>query len=231
MTKAVVVEEEASDELREGAAWYEQDRAGLGVELLNAVDAVFDTLATSTAAAILVPGFPVDSRIRRVLSSVSPMRSSSSRPRTPCTSSPSLISPQAELLARSRSRRLWLDPSVRSLTGRGVAGDAIRASSLFPRCLHDRGRLQETRGDYRGLVAGEEAPGSRTVATNDECRRPFGTSSTGQGELRRIEIDGTFETRLLVPPSALLVPRLELPRDDLRRIERLFERRHQRAAW
>jgi hypothetical protein len=29
MTKAVVVEQEASDELREGAAWYEQDRAGV----------------------------------------------------------------------------------------------------------------------------------------------------------------------------------------------------------
>ena len=43
MTKAVVVEEEASDELREGAAWYEQDRAGVRVELLNAVDAVFST--------------------------------------------------------------------------------------------------------------------------------------------------------------------------------------------
>jgi len=67
MTKAVVVEEEASDELREGAAWYEQDRAGVGLELLNAVDAVFDTLATSTAAAVLVPGFPIESRVGRVL--------------------------------------------------------------------------------------------------------------------------------------------------------------------
>jgi toxin ParE1/3/4 len=67
MSKAVVVEPEAGDELRDGAAWYEEDRAGVGVELLNAVEAVFDALATSTTAAVLVPGFSIESRVRRVL--------------------------------------------------------------------------------------------------------------------------------------------------------------------
>lgn len=32
-------------------------------------------------------------------------------------------------------------------------------------------------------------------------------ATTGEGELRRVEIDGTFETRPVVPPYALLVTR------------------------
>jgi hypothetical protein len=48
-------------------------------------------------------------------------------------------------------------------------------------------------------------PSWTTAARIDEALQRL--ASTGQGELRRIEIDGTYETRLLVPPYALLVTR------------------------
>ena len=48
-------------------------------------------------------------------------------------------------------------------------------------------------------------PSWKTAARIDEAVQRL--AATGEGELRRVEIDGTFVTRLLVPPYALLVSR------------------------
>lgn len=48
-------------------------------------------------------------------------------------------------------------------------------------------------------------PNWTTAARIDEAIQRLAT--TGEGDLRRVEIDGIFETRLLVPPYALLVTR------------------------
>lgn len=48
-------------------------------------------------------------------------------------------------------------------------------------------------------------PSWTTAARIDEALQRLAT--TGEGELRRVEIGGTYETRLLVPPYALLVTR------------------------
>ena len=67
MTKRLVVEDEASAELRDAARFYEHERAGLGVELVDTIEAVFDALANGTAFSVKVPGIPDELGIRRVL--------------------------------------------------------------------------------------------------------------------------------------------------------------------
>ncbi len=66
MTKRLVVEDEASAELRDAARFYEHERAGLGVELVDTIEAVFDALANGTAFSVKVPGIPDELGIRRV---------------------------------------------------------------------------------------------------------------------------------------------------------------------
>jgi hypothetical protein len=67
MTTAVVVEPEAVLELREAAAWYERERAGLGLELVDEVTTVLSSLAQSVAVALAVPGTRAALQLRRVM--------------------------------------------------------------------------------------------------------------------------------------------------------------------
>ncbi len=60
----MIVELEAREELLAAAGWYEDQRAGLGDELLGAVDAVLVRVASSPAA---FPADPFDDRARRAL--------------------------------------------------------------------------------------------------------------------------------------------------------------------
>jgi toxin ParE1/3/4 len=55
--KPVRVEPEAKQELAAAAAWYEERRAGLGLELVAEVDAVFAAIARSPSR------FPLDPRV------------------------------------------------------------------------------------------------------------------------------------------------------------------------
>jgi hypothetical protein len=91
MTKRLVVEDEASAELRDAARFYEHERAGLGAELVDTIEAVFDALANGTAFSVKVPGIPDELGIRRVLVSRFPYAVVHLEERTPCTSSPSRI--------------------------------------------------------------------------------------------------------------------------------------------
>jgi toxin ParE1/3/4 len=60
----MIVELEAREELLAAAVWYEDQRAGLGDELLSAVDAALARVASSAAA---FPPDPFDDRARRAL--------------------------------------------------------------------------------------------------------------------------------------------------------------------
>jgi len=59
-------EPEASAELGEAAAWYEQRRKGLGIEFLQAIDNALEFIARFPEAGAGVPGVPIDLPVRRV---------------------------------------------------------------------------------------------------------------------------------------------------------------------
>ncbi len=58
-------EPEASAELEDAAVWYDQRRAGLGVELVHAVDAALDQIAQWPQIGHRVSGLPDDVPVRR----------------------------------------------------------------------------------------------------------------------------------------------------------------------
>jgi hypothetical protein len=60
----MIVEDEARDELFAAAAWYEDQRRGLGDEFLEAIDEVLDRVA---AAPLSYPKDRFDERARRAL--------------------------------------------------------------------------------------------------------------------------------------------------------------------
>ncbi len=91
MTKRLVVEDEASAELRDAARFYEHERAGLGVELVDTIEAVFDALANGAAFSVKVQASRTSSGSTASSWAASRTRWSTSRKRTPCTSSPSRI--------------------------------------------------------------------------------------------------------------------------------------------
>ena len=66
MTKPVIVAEAALRELERGARWYDQQREGLGDELLDNVNAIFEQLPSGTLYTRPVPGMP-NPHVRRVL--------------------------------------------------------------------------------------------------------------------------------------------------------------------
>jgi toxin ParE1/3/4 len=58
-------EDEADDEYREAARWYESRRLGLGLEFLDAVDAAIAQVVRFPAAGEPVPRVPQDLPVRR----------------------------------------------------------------------------------------------------------------------------------------------------------------------
>jgi toxin ParE1/3/4 len=66
MTARVRTEPEASAELAEAGLWYEQRRAGLGVEFLDAIDATLEFITHFPEAGSPVPHLPKDLPVRRV---------------------------------------------------------------------------------------------------------------------------------------------------------------------
>ena len=67
MTRRVIVEAEASAELRNAALWYEEQGSSVGSELVAVVEVVFAALAANTAASVTVPGIANSLGVRRVL--------------------------------------------------------------------------------------------------------------------------------------------------------------------
>ena len=66
MTKPVRFDAEAESELAATFCWYEEQRPGLGANLLLAVDAAVTTIVESPAAHGLVPDLPAALAVRRV---------------------------------------------------------------------------------------------------------------------------------------------------------------------
>ena len=65
MTLPFHIENEAVGELEEAAAWYEQQRSGLGGEFLEAVDDALAFIARWPDAGTPVPDVPPDLPVRR----------------------------------------------------------------------------------------------------------------------------------------------------------------------
>jgi plasmid stabilization system protein ParE len=65
MTRAFRPEPEASAELEDAAVWYDNQRQGLGLEFIQAVDAALDRIARWPQIGRPVPGVPNDVPARR----------------------------------------------------------------------------------------------------------------------------------------------------------------------
>ena len=65
MTRAFRPEPEASAELEDAAVWYNSQRAGLGLEFVQAVDAALELIAQWPQIGRRVPGVPNDVPARR----------------------------------------------------------------------------------------------------------------------------------------------------------------------
>ena len=65
MTRRFRLEAEASAELEDAAVWYDRQRPGLGLEFVQAVDAVFAQIADWPGIGRPVPGLPDDVPARR----------------------------------------------------------------------------------------------------------------------------------------------------------------------
>ena len=65
--RRVRILEEASDEAVAAAAWYDQERPGLGVEFEQALDAALDLLEEDLAPLVPVPGVSGARGARRLL--------------------------------------------------------------------------------------------------------------------------------------------------------------------
>ncbi|HEY6320098.1 MAG TPA: type II toxin-antitoxin system RelE/ParE family toxin [Thermoanaerobaculia bacterium] len=66
MSKPLVLEAEARQELGDAARWYEDHRLGLGQRFLGAVEATLDRLAVFPAAGTPVPYVSSDLAARRI---------------------------------------------------------------------------------------------------------------------------------------------------------------------
>ncbi len=65
MSPSVRFEDEADAEYRNAGRWYEEHRAGLGSEFLDAVDATLDRIMRLPHAGARVPRVPLDLPVRR----------------------------------------------------------------------------------------------------------------------------------------------------------------------
>ncbi len=66
MTVRFRTEDEAAAELGEAARWYNEQRLGLGLEFLVAVDAALEFIAMFPEAGTPVPGLSPDLPVRRI---------------------------------------------------------------------------------------------------------------------------------------------------------------------
>lgn len=66
MSRKVLVEPEASSELREAALWYEVQRSGLGLVFLAAVDRAMEQVAAWPEAGAPVPGVAAGLPVRKM---------------------------------------------------------------------------------------------------------------------------------------------------------------------
>lgn len=73
MSPSVRFEDEADAEYRAAGRWYEERRAGLGVEFFDAVDAALDQIVRLPRAGARVPRVPVDLPVRRAPVNVFPI--------------------------------------------------------------------------------------------------------------------------------------------------------------
>jgi hypothetical protein len=67
MTKRLVLDDGAFAELENAIAYYEEERAGLGGEFSEVVEAAFRALVTGQSDAVTVPGIPNKEGVRRIL--------------------------------------------------------------------------------------------------------------------------------------------------------------------
>jgi toxin ParE1/3/4 len=67
VSKRIVVEPAAAEELRRAIRRYEDERVGLGAELADVVEAAFQALATGARRSVTVPWIPNELGVRRVL--------------------------------------------------------------------------------------------------------------------------------------------------------------------
>lgn len=67
MSRDVRIEAAARDELAAAVEWYEEQRPGLGDELLDEVEASLQQISSAPLVNLAVPGCPPDSPARRVL--------------------------------------------------------------------------------------------------------------------------------------------------------------------
>ena len=65
MTRAVQFEDEAEQEYRAAARWYDDQRAGLGTEFLDTVDVTLAHIVCFPRAGVFVPRVPAELHVRR----------------------------------------------------------------------------------------------------------------------------------------------------------------------
>ena len=65
MSPSVQFEDEADAEYRDAGRWYDERRAGLGVEFFDAVDATLAQIVRLPRAGARVPRVPIDLPVRR----------------------------------------------------------------------------------------------------------------------------------------------------------------------
>jgi len=66
VSRRVLVESEASSELREAALWYEAERSGVGLAFLTAVDRGMEQVAAWPETGTPVPGVSADLPVRKL---------------------------------------------------------------------------------------------------------------------------------------------------------------------
>src|SRR5690349_4664619 len=67
MTKRLIVEPAAAEELERGVLWYEHERPGKGAELADEAERLMNELATAGVKGAVVPGVRRDLPVRRRL--------------------------------------------------------------------------------------------------------------------------------------------------------------------
>jgi plasmid stabilization system protein ParE len=66
VSKAIRLENEASDELDDAVKWYEERQTGLGHRYLEAIDSTFRQLLQYPHAGVRMPLVPLELNVRRV---------------------------------------------------------------------------------------------------------------------------------------------------------------------
>ena len=67
MSRQVRIHSAAAEEAAQAAAWYEQERTGLGTEIERAVDSALDLLEVELVPLVTVPGIAASRGVKRLL--------------------------------------------------------------------------------------------------------------------------------------------------------------------